>query len=290
MTILAAGIAVTVGTVMTLLAIGIALVLVQGRRAPEGDPVYVAMGSSFAAGIGLGPRVPGSPILCMRTINSYPRQLARLLDMPIVDVTSSGATTRHVLHGGQYFQRAQIDALGPDTRLVTLTCGGNDIGYVGDLSFLAARQTKTLLGWLLRRLWRGPKSAQQRDYDRLREDIIAVVAQVRRRSPGARMVLLTYPTILPPSGTCDCLGLSAAEVAAMREVGQSLADATKAAATESGALLVDIQQLSAEHHACASAPWVNGWHKPAGTRFHPTLSGAREIAAAVAAAIDQSAG
>lgn len=286
MTILAAGIAVTVGTVMTLLAIGIALVLVQGRRAPEGDPVYVAMGSSFAAGIGLGPRVPGSPILCMRTINSYPRQLARLLDMPIVDVTSSGATTRHVLHGGQYFQRAQIDALGPDTRLVTLTCGGNDIGYVGDLSFLAARQTKTLLGWLLRRLWRGPKSAQQRDYDRLREDIIAVVAQVRRRSPGARMVLVTYPTILPPSGTCDCLGLSAAEVAAMREVGQSLADATKAAATESGALLVDIQQLSAEHHACASAPWVNGWHKPAGTRFHPTLSGAREIAAAVAAAID----
>ena len=206
--------------------------------------------------------------------------------MPIVDVTSSGATTRHVLHGGQYFQRAQIDALGPDTRLVTLTCGGNDIGYVGDLSFLAARQTKTLLGWLLRRLWRGPKSAQQRDYDRLREDIIAVVAQVRRRSPGARMVLVTYPTILPPSGTCDCLGLSAAEVAAMREVGQSLADATKAAATESGALLVDIQQLSAEHHACASAPWVNGWHKPAGTRFHPTLSGAREIAAAVAAAID----
>ena len=286
MTILVAGIAAIIGIFLTLLAIGIALVFVQGRRAPEGDPVYVAMGSSFAAGIGLGPRVPGSPVLCMRTINSYPQQLARLLDVPIVDVTSSGATTRHVLHGGQYFQRAQLDALGPDTRLVTLTCGGNDIGYVGDLSFLAARQTKTLLGWLLRRLWRGPKSAQQRDYDRLREDIIAVVAQVRRRSPGARMVLVTYPTILPPSGTCDCLGLSAAEVAAMREVGQSLADATKAAAEQSGALLVDIQQLSAEHHACASAPWVNGWHKPAGTRFHPTLSGAREIAAAVAAAID----
>ena len=290
MTILVAGIAAIIGIFLTLLAIGIALVFVQGRRAPEGDPVYVAMGSSFAAGIGLGPRVPGSPILCMRTINSYPRQLARLLDMPIVDVTSSGATTRHVLHGGQYFQRAQLDALGPDTRLVTLTCGGNDIGYVGDLSFLAARKTKTLLGWLLRRLWRGPKSARQRDYAGLREDIVAVVAQVRQRSPGARVVLVTYPTMLPPSGTCDCLGISEAEAALMREVGQSLADTTKAAAEQSGALLVDIQQLSAEHHACASAPWVNGWHKPAGTRFHPTLSGAREIAAAVAAAIDQSAG
>ena len=285
MTILAAGIAAIFGIMLSVLAIGIALVFVQGRRAPEGDPVYVAMGSSFAAGIGLGSRVPGSPVLCMRTINSYPQQLARLLAMPIVDVTSSGATTRHVLHGGQYFQRAQIDALGPDTKLVTLTCGGNDISYVGDLSGLAARRTNSLLGWLVRRFWRGPKDPVQRGYAGLNEDIVAVVTEVRRRSPGARIVLVTYPTILPPSGTCDGLGLSEAEAVLMREVGQSLADTTKAAAEQSGALLVDIQQLSAGHHACASAPWVNGWHKPAGTRFHPTLSGASETASAIALAL-----
>ena len=133
MTALAAIFRVVLGIIVFGAMAVVALVAWQGRRVPQGDPHYVAMGSSFAAGIGLGPRAPGSPIACMRTINGYPQQLARLLHITILDVTSSGATTAHILHGGQYFQRAQLDAVTAATQLVTITSGGNDIGYVGGI-------------------------------------------------------------------------------------------------------------------------------------------------------------
>ena len=107
-------------------------------KSHAGSPAqYVALGSSFAAGLGLGPRAPGSPFFFMRSINGYPQQLARMVDLSLVDASCSGATTRHVLHGGQFFQPAQIDMLVSTTELVTLTAGGNDVGYIRDLVFLA---------------------------------------------------------------------------------------------------------------------------------------------------------
>lgn len=84
---------------------------------------------------GLFHREPGSPILCQRSDNGYPPRLARKLGLPLVDMTCSGSVTKHVLVGGQYFQGAQIRTLSAKTRLVTLTAGGNDVGFVRDLFF-----------------------------------------------------------------------------------------------------------------------------------------------------------
>lgn len=275
------------GLGFSLLAAILLLVLLfyQGKRRPSGNAQYVSMGSSFAAGIGLGPRAPGSPIACMRTVNSYPPQLARMLNLRLVDVSCSGATTENVLRGGQYFQAAQLDALGRDTKLVTITSGGNDIHYVGDLSFIAARNAPSFYGWLMRRLWSGPLQPGQRDYAKVRRDLVAFVAEVQRRSPDALVVIVTYSAILPPSGTCSRLNLSAEEARDMRDVAEQLADATRAAASDSGAALVDMQRLGIDHHACSAAPWVNGWIDAQGTRFHPNLLGARATAEAVAKAV-----
>jgi hypothetical protein len=44
----------------------------QGAQTTDKSGEYVALGSSFAAGIGLGPRVPDSPIQCLRTAGGYP--------------------------------------------------------------------------------------------------------------------------------------------------------------------------------------------------------------------------
>ena len=54
----------------------------QMRTPPVANAYYVALGSSYAAGLGLGPRVRGSPIISGRSVNGYPQQLARLLKMP----------------------------------------------------------------------------------------------------------------------------------------------------------------------------------------------------------------
>lgn len=273
------------GLVLVAAVLVFVVLVYQGKRSPTGNPTYVAMGSSFAAGIGLGARAPGSPIACMRTINGYPQQLSRLIGLPLLDMTCSGATTGHVLRGGQFFQRAQIEALTPDTRLVTITTGGNDIRYVSDLSFMAARNTPSLSGWLMRHLWGGPLQPGQRNYDKVHRDLVTFVKEVRRRAPATQVIIVTYPTILPPFGTCSLLNLSAQETDDMRMVGQHLAAATRKAAQESGALLVDMQRLGVDHHACSAKPWVNGWVSAHGTQFHPTEHGARAIADAVAQAI-----
>ena len=276
---------IVIGAMLILALAAFLLILYQGKRQPAGDPVYVAMGSSFAAGIGLGARVPDSPIACMRTLGSYPQQISKMLSLPILDVTCSAATTGHVLHGGQYFQHAQVDALRPETKLVTITSGGNDIRYVGDLSFIAARNTRSISGWLMQQFWAGPLRPDQRDYDKVHRDLVSVADEVRTRSPKALLVFVTYPAILPSSGTCARLNLSQEDAAVMRLVGEQLADATRDAARESGAVLVDLRSLGADHHACSQAPWVNGWRDAQGTQFHPTRLGAQAAAEAVVQAI-----
>jgi hypothetical protein len=58
-----------------------------------------------------------------------------------VDVSCSGAVTGNILVHGQHGLPAQIEAVTPDTQLVSILIGGNDIDYVGDLLGLSCRDT-----------------------------------------------------------------------------------------------------------------------------------------------------
>lgn len=270
---------------MAVIAAG-ALHLYQVKQRPPANSSYVALGSSFAAGLGLGDRLAGSPIISQRTINSYPQQLARLLGVSsFTDVSSSGATARHVLHGGQLGLGPQIDVLGPDTQLVTLTGGGNDIAYVGDLTAMAYRNRKGVTGTVVAQFWSGAKPADQRDFASLENNLIALLREIRLRSPKAKIVVATYPRILPEAGTCASLGITAAEAAAMRLVADRLAAVTRSAVARTDANIVDIAALSKGHDACSAQPWVNGSAPEHGAPFHPTLAGARATALAIAEAI-----
>lgn len=257
----------------------------QGRRTPDGSPVYVALGSSYAAGAGLGRLQPGSPLLCARSINGYPQQLARMRGLAIVDMSCGGAVTENVLHGGQYFQGAQLRVISRTTRLVTITVGGNDVGYVGDLSMLAARNTTTLFGRLVHLFWKGPKAPAERHYGALHDALVQTLQLIHARAPDARVVVATYPTVLPPTGTCARLGFSEADAQTMRQVSDELAAVTRSAAAEGGATLVDMHVLGAQHDACSSVPWTAGWANATLAPFHPTILGATATAAAISAAL-----
>jgi lysophospholipase L1-like esterase len=264
--------------------LGGASLVKQMRTPPVTNSAYVALGSSYAAGLGLGPRAPGSPIVSGRTVNGYPQQLARLLKVPsFTDMSSSGSTVQHVLHGGQMLLSPQIDALGPDTRLVTLTAGGNDVGYVGDLTAMAYSNRGGIIGTLVGVFWKGAKPVAERKFSELESNLTATLAEIRKRSPRARIVVVTYPTILPDSGTCAALGISKEQADLMRAVGVKLAETTRTAAIKAGVTSVDMASQSQGHDACSSDPWVNGFRPKAGADFHPTLAGARATAQAVAA-------
>ena len=99
----------------------VALLLYRARREPAGGLQYVALGSSFAAGLGLGKRPLDNPLVCMRSINGYPQQLARTRGLSLIDMTCSGATAKHILYGGLFVLGPQLRGLNANTMLVTIT-------------------------------------------------------------------------------------------------------------------------------------------------------------------------
>ena len=108
---------------------------------------------------------------------------------------------------------------------------------------------------------------------------------IHARAPDATVIVATYPTVLPPAGTCARLGFSEADAATMRQGGNQLAAVTRSAAAEGHAKLVDMNVLGAQHNACSSTPWTAGWANATLAPFHPTMLGAKATAEAISASL-----
>lgn len=252
-------------------------------RAHDGNgAAYVALGSSYAAGMGLGNRAGGSPVQCMRGDGGYPSLVAKALDMPLLDMSCSGSTTEHVLQGGQFFLGPQLAAVGPETRLVTITTGGNDVGYIGDLMATSGAMG-TIGAWFHGAI----KPSADRPYDRVAANFVEIVVRVRAKAPNAQIVIVNYPPLFPESGTCAALGITDTQLMISRDVERRLAQATKQAARQSGATYVDMATTGAGHDVCAKQPWVNGKTANVGAPFHPNADGAKAVADAIVAAVSR---
>lgn len=274
-------IAVRILIALVVLVIGLgAYVYVEGRPA-QGRPQYVAMGSSFAAGPAITQAAENSPWFCARSRDNYAHQLAKLRGLSLVDVSCGGATTKGILGSGLLLLPAQIEAVTAETELVTVTIGGNDIAYTGNLMAMGCNEETP---WYVRVIGgckiRSLKEMEQTlpgVYDRL----VAIIDGVHSRSPKATVVLVNYQTILPERGTCARLGLSEEQVAQMRIIAEKLAEATYAAAEGHGALLMDASHVTQGHDICAPDPWINGMHPVQGLMgapLHPTLASMTAIA------------
>ena len=287
-------IALVLAIIIGLALLAIAFVFYQGHRAPQGNGEYVALGSSFAAGPGVGEQAPGSPHLCLRSATDYPRLVADALKLGLTDMTCSGATSLHILNGGQFFQPPQLSALRPQTRLVTVTIGGNDLGFLGNIFSWSCQNERARTPFLWRlSVCRGVAST--RDVDQaikaLPDRLYKITQEVRRRSPQARLVFVDYVTFLPARGECpDRLPLTGAQLDRARFIEGKLVEITASAARRGGALYVPISRISKGHDICSARPWAFGFQFPkwmfnwAPMPFHPNQQGMDAIAKAVVAA------
>lgn len=94
---------------------------------------YGALGDSYSSGEGNPPFEYGTDVSntngCHRSLQAYPRLLQSDLDLgSTAFVACSGATTANIT-GGQWNEPPQTDALTGETEVVTLTIGGNDVGF-----------------------------------------------------------------------------------------------------------------------------------------------------------------
>ena len=241
---------------------------------------YVAMGSSFAAGSGIAPGKTGAATRCGQSERNYATLLAKKLNLSLTDVSCGGATTAHIL-GPWSELPAQIDAVTPDTSLVTVTIGGNDLSYVSNL-FAATCQPgvgMTVQGRTIPCF--KAKLPAEADYARTEANLVEIGRQVSQRAPKAQLVFVQYLTLVPES-PCDTARMDAAAMAATRGIGLRLAEITRRAAQKTGATVLPMDQLSRNHTTCDADRWSlgNGPGLPTGdgSAWHPTGAGMQAIA------------
>lgn len=242
----------------------------------------------MAAGPGIKPRVAGSPVAAGRSARNYPHLAAELLGLDLVDVTFSGATTANVLRERQLGAPPQIDALDGSEELITVTIGGNDVGYVPLLmAATLPRILRAALGGRLRELQ--DPAARDDALNQVGVSLREVGQVLRERSPRARIMFVDYLTLLSPAGE-PAPPLAGAVADLGRHVAKRLAEQTSEAAAATGCEVIHAADASRDHHAWSADPWTIGagsllpWRpRP----FHPNAAGMRAVADLVAAKFRQ---
>jgi lysophospholipase L1-like esterase len=252
--------------------------------------VYVALGDSYTSSPLTGP-IAGPPPGCLRSVNNYPHLVAGRTGAQLTDVSCSGAQTRdfaapQTVQGGQ--NPPQYDALGDGTQLVTVGIGGNDIGF-GEI--VQSCVSPTPFGTPCRDRW----TAGGTDQLAARIDDVAgrldeVLDEIHDRAPGARVLIVGYPSVLPAEGPgCyPVVPYTAGDVAYLRGVLTDL-NATIARAAEDGdATYVDTATPTIGHDVCAlpGQRWIEGLVPTApAAPVHPNALGAEAMSRAVLATL-----
>jgi lysophospholipase L1-like esterase len=252
---------------------------------------YVALGSSFAAGPWVGRRRPGSPRRSGRSSSNYASLFAARAGFTLRDVTFTGATAAELLDGQDGAGPPQIEAVTPDTDLVTLTCGGNDVGYIGRLMLGSLRWPWNALPGARREAAETDELTSER-LDGLGATFDRLLTEVRQRAPHARIVMVDYLTILPPDPSVPTGRLPAPVASWGRSVATRLSAETRAAAARHDCGFVAASEASRDRHAWSPFPWTRRygiWPRD-GAPFHPNQAGMRAVADLLEAAVSDPVG
>ncbi|WP_422755821.1 SGNH/GDSL hydrolase family protein [Micromonospora sp. WMMD708] len=284
-------------TAARMLALAAATAGVLAAAAPASAAVptgrYVALGDSYTS----GPLIPTQVDLnCLRSNRNYPSLVAASAgSSPLVDVSCSGATTDDIRYGGNGSLGRplppQLDAVTADTTLVTVQIGGNDIGFSSIISDCAQASFSSPLGSPCKSLYTAGGTDQlQARIAATAPKVAAVLQAVRRAAPGARIVVLGYPAIVPDSGygCWPLVPIAYQDVPYLRGVAKSLNAMLAGAAVANDAVYADVYTPSIGRDTCKSSGtrWVEGLvPENAAAPFHPNARGEQGMATAVLATL-----
>ena len=179
----------------------------------------------------------------------------------------------------------QTAALRPDTTLVTLSVGGNDIRWFGIVNHCMettpgrdrdCRADTTLPGLIAARL--ATLSAR----------LDHVLTGVRAHAPAARILVVGHGGYFGPRGCPGEAPFSDADAPVVAGFFRQLDGVYQAAAQRAGAGFVDVGAAAVGHDACAPTGqrWFTGVRAADGVpSTHPTPAGSEGIARAVVATL-----
>ncbi|WP_306213939.1 SGNH/GDSL hydrolase family protein [Actinoplanes sp. RD1] len=222
--------------------------------AATGD--YVALGDSYSSGVG----APGQTGSCSRSPSSYPGLFAAAHDPASYTLVACGGATTDTLRA------TQLSALSTGTDLVSLTIGGNDVGFAPTVltCTLSSQAACT--------------AAVEEALDLLETTIPtkldATYADIRTRAPNATVVVLGYPVLFAETPSCALMSLPKRQ--ALNRGARALNAVIQARAQAAGFVWSDVTDEFAGHGICSSAPYLNGLVLiPASNSFHPNADGYR---------------
>ncbi|SOC52629.1 SGNH/GDSL hydrolase family protein [Ornithinimicrobium cerasi] len=240
--------------------------VVAGAPAVAAPPtvVYDALGDSYAAGFGTAPVTPP----CARSPLAYPEVLDGRMRIDLDDFAAcSGAVAAPV--GNTIY--AQLGALDAETDLVTISIGGNDVGWGAVVVACLGGSDAQCDGAIT-----AARTAVTTVLPGLLDDAYTAVDAA---APDAHVVVTGYPHLFSPEYG-PYLGASVLEQEALNAAADLLNSVIAAEALEAGFQYVDVTKRFAGHGANSPDAWIS----PA--NFHPTADGQNAYAAALTAAIN----
>jgi len=229
------------------------LLALAGSPATAAAPVdYVALGDSYSAGTGAPPYQLNT---CFRSPRGYPARWAASHAVSSFRYVACGAATTDSMTD-------QFAALTPDTDLVTITIGGNDVGFFTIVLNCVLGTDSSCAGAVDDGIAAGNTTLPGR--------LDATYATIRGRAPNATVVVFGYPRLVEPNGNC----LSSAKRAALNRGADALDAVISARAAAAGLRYVDARGQFAGHGACGAAPWINRFSVlQLVESFHPNTTG-----------------
>ena len=243
---------------------------------------YVALGDSFTANSFHGPSASGNG--CDQSGRNQPHVVqARMGYQTFVDASCDGATTNDILTNGNGDQ-SQISFVTSSTKLVTLSIGGNDIGF----SDIVKNCTLDYLtfGGCKADYVSGTTDQITNRINTTAPKVAQVLSTIKSRAPQATIFVYGYPTLVPATGSSSCTGLtlSSGDIPYLRAKQAELETMLRTKAQAAGAHFIDVYGPSAGHDPCASNAWVaRVIDLPP---VHPTGAGVDALASIVANAVD----
>jgi GDSL-like Lipase/Acylhydrolase family len=221
---------------------------------------YAALGDSYAA----GPLIPNPllPLGCLKSSNNYAHLAAPGIGLSLRDASCSGARTVHMTEPQNVDPDGpnppQFNSLDGATTVVSLTIGGNDIGFseVAESCITVNPFSHPCLD----KYNSGGVDQLKARIEATAPKVAAVLQGIHARSPAAKIYVVNYPAIFPETGF-GCwpqMPIGFQDVPYLRSTQKSLNSMLATQATANGATLVNWYNASIGHDACkgTSTRWV----------------------------------
>ncbi|SDH52160.1 GDSL-like Lipase/Acylhydrolase family protein [Arthrobacter subterraneus] len=259
----------TAGALMT---VGLIVPASASVAAPPVPLDYVAVGDSYAAGFGAGSYVNG----CGQSPLGLPGLLdARKQIQLTFSAACSGARAANIPGGEpdvpdipdvpeQVVGLAGTGVLGPQTDLVTVAAGGNDVDFGRIVGVCATQPIEVCQEAVDFAVFQARTTVAG--------DLDALYAQLDSAAPNAQIIVTGYPHLFSPEfGNAPLLSLEAQEL--FNAGTDALNDVIEDRAEAAGFDFVDVAKRFDKHGIGSPEPWIIFTGFTAIDDLHPTAKG-----------------